>query len=82
MFGKLDRNARFIAYLYELHGPNFSEGLPARTDSGARWQRPRLPSPLSSCGLGVLRCLDDLPRGVLRVRSAAAPGQALKEQAH
>ena len=74
LFGKLDRNARFIVCLYELHGPNFSEGLRARTASGARWQRPRLPSPISSCGLSVLRCLDDISRGVLWVRSAAASG--------
>ena len=32
-------------------------------------------------GLGVLRCLDDVLPVVLRVRSAAAPGQALKVQA-
>ena len=30
-------------------------------------------------GLGVLRCLDDVPRGVLQVRSAAAPGAGSEE---
>ena len=29
-------------------------------------------------GFGVLRCLKDLPPGVLRVWSAAGPGKALK----
>ena len=29
-------------------------------------------------GLGVLRCRDDVPRGVLQVRSAAAPGAGSK----
>ena len=39
-----------------------------------------LPIPLSSCGLVVLRCLDDDPLGVLLVQQLQILGQALKAQ--
>ena len=50
LFGKLDQNTRFIAYLYELHGPNFSEGLHACTASGTVKRE----IPLQSLQAGVI----------------------------
>ena len=72
---ELDQIQDFIhVNLKEYTGPNFNEVLRDVQLVEPDVSVLGLPSPLSSCGLGVLRCLDDVPRGVLRVRSAAAPG--------
>ena len=73
VFGKLNQNARFIAYLYKLHGPNFSEGLLVELlDLGGSV----LGFPLPFFGrLGGLRCLDVIPFGYLLVRSCSSWGR-------
>ena len=63
---ELDQIQDFIQVnLDEFTGPNFTEVL-----LNVQLVEPNvsvlgLPSPLSSCGLGVLRCLDNIPLGVL-----------------
>ena len=60
--------------LNQFSGPNFTEALRDVQLVEFDVSILGLSSPPSSCGLGVFRCLDDIPRGVLRVQSAAAPG--------
>ena len=77
MFGKLDQNARLIAYLYELHKLNFSEGLVQLLELNVSI----LGFPLPFFGrLDGLRCLDVVPLGFLQVRQQLLLGQALKER--
>ena len=75
MCSELNQIQDFIdANLNEFTGPNFTKVLRDVQLVEPDVSVLGLPSPLTSCGLGVLLCLDDIPRGVLRVRSGAAPG--------
>ena len=79
---ELDQIQGFIhVNLNELRGPYFTEVLRDVQLVEPDVSVLGLPSPLSSCGLGVLRCLDDVPCGVLLVRQLQLLGQALKERA-
>ena len=72
---ELDQIQDFIHLnLSKFRGPNFTEVLRDVQLVEPDVSVLGLPSPLSSCELGVLCCLDDVPRGVLQARSAAAPG--------
>ena len=51
LFGKLKQSAKFIAYLYKLHGPNFSEGLRARAASELDGSVLGFPLPFLPAGL-------------------------------